>query len=532
MPLSSLAGRLSLPATTRREIARIEDKTPVPLARSIGMGRGSLFGDRRASAGFFAQLETYGTDSVIHSIVARLAEEVAAAEWGLYSRAANKEDRRAIKSHGVLDFLEHPNDFQSWAEIVESAQQHHDLVGELDIVLGFVGGIQQPIDCWVLRPDRIQPVPDAVEFLAGWIYISPDGGERIPLSVREVMRTRQPSPVDPYRGMGAIQALMLDLTGQQASKEWQASFFENSARPNGVIEIDRHLVDTEYDEMQQRWADGHKGISKAHRVAMLEHGAKWVETSFNMRDLQVAELENVARDKALVAFGMPKSVLGIVEDVNRANAEAGEYLFAKHMIRPRLQRWKAMLNRQLLPWFGAQSARQYVLDFDDPVPENSEAALNELKIKGEILVALVGANFEAADVLEMLEWPDLGYEKPAPPPIKAVGQVGQEQPAIDAPDDTVSDVSRETNASYGDGTHDYGQTDWTSTAVDAAMRWKVVGHPDSSCCEPCLNNLGKLYRNRESAWSDYPNGRSFIKCIGEKYGNHCRCRVIKRRDGR
>jgi HK97 family phage portal protein len=524
MPLSSLAGRLSLSPGARRDIARVEDRTPVPLARSIGMGRGSLFGDRRGSAGFFAQLSTYGDDSVIHSIVARLAEETAAAEWALYSNAGNEQDRRPIKSHGVLDFLDHPNDFQSWAEIVESGQQHHDLVGELDIVLGFVGGVRQPIDCWLLRPDRIQPVPDPVEFLAGWIYVSPDGGERIPLSVREVMRTRQPSPVDPYRGMGAIQALMLDLAGQSASKEWQASFFENSARPSGVIEIDRHLVDQEYDEMQQRWADGHKGVSKAHRVALLEHGAKWVETSFNMRDLQVAELENVARDKALVAFGMPKSVLGIVEDVNRANAEAGEYLFAKHMIRPRLKRWKAMLNRQLLPLFGERAARQYVLDFEDPVPENDEAALNELKIKGEALVALVGAGFEPADVLEMLEWPDLGYEKPAPPPIKAAGSVpGQDQPAIEqaAADDTVTDVSRETIA-FG----------WDDPSIDAAMRWKVVGHPDANCCDPCLANIGKLYRNRESAWSDYPAGRSYIKCVGEQYGNHCRCRVIKRREAR
>jgi hypothetical protein len=67
--------------------------------------------------------------------------------------------------------------------------------------------------------------------------------------------------------------------------------------------------------------------------------------------------------------------------------------------------------------------------------------------------------------------------------------------------------------------------------VDAAMRWKVIGHPDDSCCEPCLENIkaGKTYRNRASAYADYPPGEGYIKCVGAQYGNHCRCKVIKRR---
>ncbi len=75
-------------------------------------------------------------------------------------------------------------------------------------------------------------------------------------------------------------------------------------------------------------------------------------------------------------------------------------------------------------------------------------------------------------------------------------------------------------------------------AVDMAMRWKAVGHPDKNCCGPCEANLAtadhpaKLYRNRAAAYADYPPGRGYIKCIGAQYGNHCRCKVIRRRNGR
>lgn len=73
-----------------------------------------------------------------------------------------------------------------------------------------------------------------------------------------------------------------------------------------------------------------------------------------------------------------------------------------------------------------------------------------------------------------------------------------------------------------------------ATAIDLAMRWKVVGHPDDNCCDPCKKNIksGKTYRNRSSAYADYPPGEGYIKCVGAQYGNHCRCKVIKRRNGR
>ncbi len=70
---------------------------------------------------------------------------------------------------------------------------------------------------------------------------------------------------------------------------------------------------------------------------------------------------------------------------------------------------------------------------------------------------------------------------------------------------------------------------WLFGRLDMAMRWVVKGHKDDNCCDPCRKNIGRLYRNRTSAYADYPNGTSYIKCIGEQYGNHCRCHVVKRR---
>lgn len=503
-PLSALVERVNISPAARREISNL---SPVPLVRRSR----SIFDVSRGGGDMIAQMEQHGSDGVVHPIVSRLAESTAGQEWFLETRAPEEEDRRKIDSHAVLDLLEQPNPFQTRMQIMEAAQQHFELTGECSVVLGFLPGLKIPLDMYVLRPDRIAPVPDPYAYLAGWVYSAPGESERIPLETWELLRMVRPSPLDPYRGMGPVQALMRDLDAQRYGKEWQAAFFANSARPGGIIQVDRRLSDHEFEELRDRWAEQHQGVSKAHRVAILEQG-EWVDRSFSLRDLQMAELDSVGRDKALVAFGMPKSMLGIVEDVNRANAEAGEYVFARWMTRPRLERWRGVFNQPkngLLARYGDNAVRQYRLNFVDPVPENSEAALQELDTKSQVLVRLVGpeGNMDADKVLEMLNWPDLGYTAP-PPPAPAPAQLPPGQPVDDPPEPGAE------------------------ASVDAAMRWVATGHEDGNACDPCLKNQGKLYRNRSSAYADYPGGKGYIKCIGAKYGNDCRCKVVRRRSSR
>lgn len=493
----------SLSPGARRDI---ENQSPVPL---VATNR-SMLGGYRTSTEMLAYMDTYGTDSVVHPIVSRLAESVGASEWKLWnkSKTGDDVDRVEVTAHAAIDRLNHPNDFQTRSQLMEAGQQHFELTGETNIVLGMQYGV--PLDMWLLRPDRIDPVPDAYKFLKGWIYTAPGTGEKIPLTTAELMRIVHPSPLDPYRGMGAVQALLRDLDAQRFVKEYQAAFFKNNARPGGFLKVDRRLQDDEFTEMSLRWAEQHQGVNKAHRVAILEQ-ADWVENAFSIRDLQISELEGVGRDKALIAFGFPKAALGIVEDVNRANAEAGEYLFAQWLVHPRLRRWRSMFNHHLLPLY--KSAGNMEFDFVDPVPENSEARIAELKVKAEVMAMLVPLGFEAPDLLEMLDWPTLSYTAPPPPVIKVPGRLGEEQKAIEQ-DDVVDAVF-----AYAQG-----------AGVDMAMRWVVKGHPDSdNTCEPCKKNIGKLYRSRSAAYADYPGGKSYIKCVGEEFGNHCRCSIVKRK---
>lgn len=392
-----------------RALGRVTDQAPVPYvptARAglpMGLpGRGSMEGQMRA----------YGSVGTLFSIVHRLATATSQVDWHLYRKSTDQrrryaggdENRIEVTRHAAIDLWNRPNPFMGRQEYVESVQQHVELTGEGYNIPVF-GAVKAagPIEMWFVRPDRMLPVPHITRFLAGWLYLSPDG-QRIPLDSEHVLQLRMPNPLDPYRGLGPVQSLLVDLDSARYTAEWNRNFFFNGAEPGGMLKLDKRLSDDEWAEQQERWRETHQGISNAHRVAILENGADWVDRKYTMRDMQFAELREVSREVIREAFGFPKPMLGATDDVNRANAEAGEYVFAKWLLIERLERWKGILNGQLLPLFGA-TTRDLEFDYENPVPEDVEQVARTLKDRSAAAKTLIDAGYHDADVLETVGLP-------------------------------------------------------------------------------------------------------------------------------
>lgn len=363
-------------------------------------------------------LEAYGTNGTLFQIVNRTASATSSAEWHLHRKrpggvcTADGCDATGVvlvEQHAALTVWNKPNPFMTRQEFVETFQQHIDLTGEADWVVGRVEGFESPIELWPVRPDRISPVPDPDLFLSGYVYRSPDG-ERVPLETTDVVQLRMPNPLDPYRGMGPVQSILTNLDSARYSAQWNRNFFMNSAEPGGIIEVDSRLGDDEFNELRARWNDQHKGVANAHRVAILEHG-KWVDRKFTQRDMQFAELATLDREVIREAFGYPKPMLGSVDDVNRANAEAGEYVFARWMQVPRLERIKGALNADFLPLFGA-TAVGLEFAYASPVPADRAADAADLTAKTTAAKTLVDAGYDADDAARIVGLPPMRWKAP------------------------------------------------------------------------------------------------------------------------
>lgn len=402
----------------------VRNDSPVPLTRTRGVSLGGGNGGAN-TANLIGKMGEVGT---LFSIVNRLATSVASAQWNMFRKPADgrkvaEEDRVAVTKHAALDMWRMPNPFMSTYDLVEACQQHLELVGETYLIIASVGSM--PMEIWPVRPDRMSPVPHPTKFLSGWMYTSPDG-EKIPLGLDQVIQIKYPNPSDPYRGMGPVQSVLHDLDSTRYSALWNRNFFINSAEPGGIVEVERRLSDEEFDELRVRWNEQHRGVNNAHRIAILEHG-KYVPRSFTMRDMQFVELREVSRNVIMEAFGISRHMLGITEDVNRANAEAGIFMFAKYLEVPRLNRWRQALNMKLLPQFGSTS-KGVEFDFVSPVQEDSITANATRDSKVKAVVAMVTAGFDAETTLSAFGMPEIPYERPEPPaPLPSAGGSGDDE---------------------------------------------------------------------------------------------------------
>lgn len=397
-------------------VARPSNKAPVPYV-SRGVRHMLPFGSRSDAE---AQMRAMGSVGTLFAIVNRTSNAVAQVEWKLWRKAKSgkDEDRVEVASHLALDIWRKPNKFYTRQELVETTQQHRDLTGEAWWVIARDPRARAiPLELWPVRPDRMEPVPHPEDFLSGYIYRSPDG-ERIPLKLDEVIQLRTPNPLDPYRGMGPVQSILTDLDSTRYSAEWNRNFFINSATPGGIIEVPDEWNDEEFDQFRDRWDEQHRGVAAAHRVALLERGAKWVERTYSMRDMQFVELREISSKVIREAFGMPKFAIGDVEDVNRATAEASKAWFAEQLTIPRLEGIKGALNNDYLPLFGA-TAEGLEFDFEDPVPQDAEARDRERISKATAAKLYREGGWSRDSIREALELPEALEAEPDPEPEPA-----------------------------------------------------------------------------------------------------------------
>lgn len=361
-----------------------------------------LFGSGRGDVGY--QLGAMGRVGTLFAIADAIASEVAAVDWHLYRKAASgkDEDRVEVTEHAAVDLWNQPNPHYDRQLFVETVQQHLELVGEGDMLVGWGPRIAGPLTLWPVRPDYLEPDKHPREWLTGWHYRQ-DNGTRVPLGLDEVLQIRRPNPLDPWRGLGPVQALLADLDATRYSAEWNRNFFLNDATPGGVIEIEDGLEDHELDDLVRHWNEQHRGVRNAHRVAFIEQG-KWRSQTFTMRDMQFVELRNVSREMLMEAWRISPWDLGRIEDVNRAAAVAADTRFAKKIVVPRLERWKGVLNGRLLPMFG-DTVRDLEWDYDSPVPEDKEEQNEERNSKAEAAVKYAEAGYGLQQIADMLELP-------------------------------------------------------------------------------------------------------------------------------
>ncbi len=280
-----------------------------------------------------------------------------------------------VPEHELLDLLASVNPFMTQFELFESLESHLDLCGN---AYWYLDGVKSYND----RPTAIYPLnPKYVEikkarlpdFIEEYRYTTVDGVVKI-FQPFEILHFREANPDDPYEGKGILESIAHWVDADNYATEWNRAFFLNAARPDAVLKhLEADLTKEQIDFLRASFEEVYRGVGRAHKTLILPKGVDFVPVGWNQKEMDFVEMQRMTRDKILAGFRVPKTILGLTEDVNRANAEASNYVFALRVIKPQMERIVGYLNEFLVPRYGDN----IFLDFEDPVPENRELELME-----------------------------------------------------------------------------------------------------------------------------------------------------------
>jgi HK97 family phage portal protein len=224
-----------------------------------------------------------------------------------------------------------------------------------------------PTEFVLLNPARLRMVYDTTNIISGYKYLQTNGQQK-DINADCVVFLKLPDIFKPFRGIGKMRYISSTLDIDLYIEQYLKMFFFNDATPGSVLQSDKTLSKTAYERLKKMLSIKHQGYKNAHKNLILEDGLKWQQTSMKINELQLTDLNNLIRDKVLAAFKVPKSIVGIVEDVNRANGETSDRVFAKRCIKPLLRFIESQLNQMLLPKF--KNANKFWLEFENPVKED------------------------------------------------------------------------------------------------------------------------------------------------------------------
>jgi HK97 family phage portal protein len=254
----------------------------------------------------------------------------------------------------------------------------------------------------IMHPEKLTPIFDEKNLISKYKYQLSNGHFK-EIKADEIVFLKLPSVATPFRGAGVMSYISKTLDLDNYTEEYLRLFFFNAAVPTGVLESDQELNVDIVKRIRSQFESRHKGVKNAHKLAILEKGLKFNKTSFTMQELQMGDMDGKIRDKVLAAFKIPKSVIGIIDDVNRANGENADRVFARRAVKPKMCFIEAQINQFLFPKFSG--GEQLWFEFENPVQEDEllKAQVRQLNITAGIRTA---NEYREEDGLEPLEEPE------------------------------------------------------------------------------------------------------------------------------
>lgn len=306
----------------------------------------NVFAGSRTATGKRVNVSDAFGHVVFYRCVSLMAETIASLPIMTYERLLPAGRQRASDHYLYPILHDEPNPEMTSFEFWEALQGHVETWGN-----GFAeiedtnGGRVKAL--WPLRPDRMEVKRvGAQERRLEYRYTLPQG-QTVVLPPENVLHLRGLSP-DGLVGYSRVSLLREAIGLGLALDEYAARFFGNDARPGGILTSEKKLGKDGRQNLKDSWEAGHRGLTNAHRIAVLEDGVSWQAIGIPPQDAQFLESRRYQDDQIARAFGVPPHKVGIMTQSTNNNIEHQALEFVQDAVRTRVVRNERALARSLL----------------------------------------------------------------------------------------------------------------------------------------------------------------------------------------
>lgn len=131
-----------------------------------------------------------------------------------------------------------------------------------------------------------------------------------------------------------------------ATEEYGSKFFQNGARPGGVLTHPHTVKDPK--KLQESWNAAYGGSTNSGRVAVLEEGMEYKPITMPNNEAQYLETRKFQVEEICRIYRVPPHMIGDLSHATFSNIEHQSISFAVHTIRPWLTRIEQGINRALI----------------------------------------------------------------------------------------------------------------------------------------------------------------------------------------
>ena len=322
------------------------------------------------------------------------------------------EEEEGIKNHPFENLLRKPNPLMSRYEFLQATIAYQSLTGNAYWWLNRPGGpTQEPLEIWIIPPNKIRPEPDEKLYLKGYIY-EPGDGTKYPLELHEIVHFKRFHPLNSFVGLSPIEAIAVAAAGDMESQKWNTELYgENNARLPGILAFADSYPPSDWEKMQ---AEVDKN-ARDRNIMMMQNvgpdGVNWMQAAMSQKDMEFLAGRKFTKEEI---YGIFAPGLASMLDVNatEANANTGRATFSEYCLWPLMVSISEKVTNDVLPTYGPELVGEFEdIRYTDKAMELSEQeqaakfkTINEMRNdyyqlepfddddpRGKMLVAQIGA---------------------------------------------------------------------------------------------------------------------------------------------